>query len=137
MDEFLKKILSDSKSDRFGSQKDNHTIWYNEEGDCLQFQTSNDAIIRDRIDEYLTLYRSAEDDSPIGFQIKDIKALIDKYSVGGIVVKATVNDGKLISVTALLVNILADLGATIIRRQGYAEALRTFPREVDDALVPA
>ena len=137
MEDFLKKIMADSKGSAFGSRKGDAEIWYNEEGDCLQFQLTHVAVVRNRIDDYLTVYRSAVDSAPIGFQLKDIKALIQKYSAGGIVVKAEVDKGKLISVTALLVNILADLGATIMRREGYSEALQSFPKERDQILVPA
>ena len=52
--------------------------WYNPYGDCLVYKMANEAAIADRIDELLTVYRSAEDNRPIGFQIKGVLATIRK-----------------------------------------------------------
>ena len=35
--------------------------WYNQDGDCLVYKMANEASVADRIDELLTIYRSAED----------------------------------------------------------------------------
>ena len=52
--------------------------WYNPYGDCLVYKMANEAAIADRIDELLTVYRSAEDNRPIGFQIKGVLATTRK-----------------------------------------------------------
>ena len=44
--------------------------WYNPDGDCVVYQMVNEAIVADRIDEILTIYRSAITERPIGYQIR-------------------------------------------------------------------
>lgn len=129
----LKDLMEKMQGEKLGSRKNDTQMWYNEEGDCIQFQTEHVAIIRDRIDDYLTIYRSAVNKGAIGFQLKDIKALMRKYYFDNVVVTADVRNNKLISITALLVSILSDsiLMPSISRREGYVEALRTFPKERD------
>ena len=127
------------KNAKLGSHKDKNQIWYNASGDCIQFQTVHDAIVAERIDEYLTIYRSAVNNQPIGFQLKDVKALINKYRFEGIVVKASVSEDALVSATSLLVRILTDSVPSIGRRDGYTEAIETIrdsPKEEDDVKVP-
>ncbi len=46
------------------------------------------ATLGKRIDEFLTLYISMKDKKAIGFQLKDIHALINKYDVDLITVQA-------------------------------------------------
>lgn len=129
----LKDLMEKMQGEKLGSRKNDTQMWYNAEGDCIQFQTEHVAIIRDRIDDYLTIYRSAVNKGVIGFQLKDIKALMRKYCFDSVVVTADVRNNKLISITALLVSILSDSISmpSISRREGYVEALRTFPKERD------
>ena len=39
--------------------------WYNRQGDCLVYQTVDEAAVAERIDALLTIYRSAIEDRPI------------------------------------------------------------------------
>ncbi len=108
-------------------------IWfYNKHGDCLEFHIKDEAIVAERIDEYLTIYHSENNNKVIGFQIKDVKALINKYRFDGLVVKANVQEEKIVSITALLVSMLSESQPTFIRRQGYTEALQSMPKETDN-----
>ena len=137
MDKFIKDIIgSFKKSEKIGSCKSDLPIWYNEQGDCIQFIADQVAEIADRIDDYLTIYRSAEDDKPIGFQLKDVKALIRKFGYKGIQVEALVSQKNLVSVTALLLSAFCDMGPSISRREGYARAIQTLPREADRIPIP-
>lgn len=139
MENFLRELHEAAKSNEFGYQKDQMQIWYNPDGDCLQFQADHVAVIGDRIDDYLTIYRSAETNEPIGFQLKDVMALISKYYYDGIIVKADVDKGKLVCVTALLVRLLSESRPSIIRKEGYTEALeslRILPKESDCFIMP-
>jgi len=53
------------------------TLWYNREGDCVMLLATNEGVVADRIDQYLTLYRSAvENDRVIGIQLKGIRGLM-------------------------------------------------------------
>ena len=62
--------------------------WYNQDGDCLVYKMASEASVADRIDELLTIYRSAEDNRPIGFQIKGIGAIIRKFGLAGLAISS-------------------------------------------------
>lgn len=51
-------------------------FWYNPYGDCLEFYSENVAVVAERIDDIITIYRSAENASPVGCQIKGLNALV-------------------------------------------------------------
>jgi len=111
-----------------GSHK--NSVWYNKEGDCLQFQSEQVAVIGDRIDEFLTVYLSAENKDIIGFQLKDVKALVQKYGLPGIVVDASVKKDQLsISVFALLLRAFGATSKTIKEEMAYSNVIRTVPKE--------
>jgi len=52
--------------------------WYNPYGDCIEYQTIDEAIYGDRVDSLITLHRSIVDDSVIGFQIKGVKRVLQE-----------------------------------------------------------
>ena len=62
--------------------------WYNPYGDCIVYQMADEAVVADRVDELLTVYKSAVDDRPIGYQIKGVAAIIGKFGLDGLVVRA-------------------------------------------------
>ena len=103
--------------------------WYNPHGDCIIYQTVNDAVVANRVDEILTIYLSAVDNRPIGFQIKGVKALIQKFGWDGLSVKSEEMGGELreVSVAAILLAAYEVGPQTIGRRQGYASATFTRP----------
>ena len=133
LDDFIHSLDKEAK---LGSHKDQQAIWYNKAGDCLEFQTVDEPFVAHRVDKYLTLYRSAETNQLIGFKIKDVKALIKKYCFDAMVVGAGVQDKRIISIIALLVNVLAQDDPTIKRREGYTEALRSVPKEAEKVTIP-
>lgn len=134
MEELLRKLAEAKKSKEFGCHRNQLQMWYNPDGDCIQFQTEHVAVIGERIDDYLTIYRSAENNKPIGFQLKDVKALIDKYYFDGIIINAGVKEGKLVSLTALLVRLISESRPSIIRNEGYTEALESLRALPEDSL---
>lgn len=89
----LYKAFNETESER-GSQKDNIEFWYNLHGDCIEFQTVDEAIIADRIDDYLTIYRSLENREPIGFKIKGVRSLLNICGGDAVRVTAT-GEGKM------------------------------------------
>ena len=99
--------------------------WYNPDGDCIVCKIANEASVADRIDEFLTIYRSAEDNRPIGFQVKGVGAIIDKFGLAGLAIACEANAGSMesLSVTALLLAAYEDRPFTLGRRIGYAEAM--------------
>jgi len=109
--------------------------WYNPDGDCIVYQLVDEAIIAERIDELLTIYRSAIDRRPIGFQVKGVAAIIKSFGLAGMVVSSSIDKDKseLISVAALLLAAYERGPRTIKRRQAYASAMecpsehRTIP----------
>jgi len=99
--------------------------WYSQDGDCLVYKMANEASIADRIDELLTIYRSAEDSCPIGFQIKGIAAIIGRFGLAGLSIssKCDAEAVRSVSIAALLLAAYEDRPFTLSRRIGYAEAM--------------
>ncbi|MBU0718742.1 MAG: hypothetical protein KJ749_10875 [Planctomycetes bacterium] len=99
--------------------------WYNPHGDCLVCKKANEASIADRIDECLTIYRSVDDKRPIGFQIKGVCAMIQKFGFAGLAIacESTTESVKSVSIAALLLAAYEDRPFTLGRRLGYAEAM--------------
>jgi len=102
--------------------------WYNPHGDCVVFQMANEAIVADRVDEVLTIYRSACDNRAIGFQIKGVAALIRRLGLEGFMIRSETDECKLISVSALLLAAYEHGPLTINRRMAYASVLDNPPR---------
>src|SRR5438046_2832221 len=102
--------------------------WYNPDGDCIIYQTTDEAIVADRIDESLTIYNSVESGKAIGYQIKGVAAIIKRFGWDGIKVKWSEggeHELQSVSVHALLLAAY-DIGPrTIGRRKGYANALES------------
>ncbi len=126
------------KSKEFGSGKDTAKIWYNSVGDCIQFKTDHVPSMRKRIDEYLTLYLTLEDQKPIGFQLKDVHALINKYEIDLFAVQAeyTPADKKLISITTLILKAFSKMPANPNRISGYTDAFNTIVKDEDKVEIP-
>ena len=103
--------------------------WYNQDGDCITYQMADEAIVAERVDDILTVYRSAIDNRPIGFQIKSVIAIIKKFGLDGLWVSSETRDGetKRISVTALLLAAYEDGFQTIGRRRAYASVMKLPP----------
>jgi hypothetical protein len=104
--------------------------WYNGAGDCIVFQTTDEAFVAERVDEVLTIYRSIEKNTPIGYQIKGVKALTEKFGWAGLRVDCK-NEGDEItevSISALLLGAYEQGPKTIGRRRGYASAFDSCDR---------
>lgn len=99
--------------------------WYCPHGDYLVYKMANEAAVADRIDELLTIYRSAEDNRPIGFQIKGVAAIIGKFGLAGLAVapETDAKSMKSVSIVAMLLAAYEDRPFTLGRRIGYAEAM--------------
>ena len=99
--------------------------WYNPYGDCLVFACVDEARVADRIDDFLTIYRSAIDDRPIGYQIKGVKAVIKRFGLSGLEVIDTHDGDELVgvSIAGVLLAAYEDGPATVFRREGYTIAL--------------
>lgn len=122
-DHFLKDFVS-GLSGQGGPPKP----WYNPDGDCIIYQTTDEAIVADRIDESLTIYRSAESEKAIGFQIKGVAAIVKRFGWEGIRVEWCEDDDHevtSVSTYALLLAAYDGGPRTIGRRRGYADALQS------------
>jgi len=116
--------------------------WYNPHGDCIVYKIADEAVVAERIDDLLTVYNSAVDNRPIGFQIKGVRAIIQKLSLDGLAVVSQAKAGavKSISIVALLLAAYEERDPTLARRRAYASAMecqekkQTIPA---DALQPA
>jgi hypothetical protein len=99
--------------------------WYNPDGDCIVYKMADEAVVADRVDELLTVYHSAVDNRPIGFQIKGVHAIIKKLGLDGLRV-ASESDAagvKGISIAALLLAAYEEGEPTVARRKSYASAM--------------
>ncbi len=78
--------------------------WYNPDGDCIIYKMADEAVVAERVDELLTVYNSAVDDRPIGFQIKGVHAIVSKFGLDGLaaVSVAHADGGETISPWRLL-----------------------------------
>jgi hypothetical protein len=83
------------------------------------------AVVADRIDELLTLYRAADTNKVIGFKIKGIHALAQKHGWNAITIQAEESQGEIrkISVAALVLAAFGSGPRTVSRLQGYAQAV--------------
>ena len=104
--------------------------WYNADGDCIVYQKVDEAIVADRIDNVLTLYRSAITQKVIGFQIKGVAALAKKYGFDGVLVERKESGDEVvqISLTAILLAAYGQGPMTIGRRLGYTDAFESSPK---------
>jgi len=112
-----------------GEQRFVSEPWYNSDGDCIEYQTADEAVVSDRIDDILTIYRSVETDKPIGFKIKGIQAILRKFGYDGLAVQLEQDgtDVKFISITTLLLAAYEEGPLNIKRRSAYSRVL--VPRE--------
>lgn len=100
--------------------------WYNPDGDCIIYKMADEAVVAERVDELLTVYNSAVDDRPIGFQIKGVHAIVSKFGLDGLAVASEANaDGvKSISIALLLLAAYEEGPRTLGRRRAYAAAIQ-------------
>jgi len=99
--------------------------WYNPHGDCVVFQIADEAFVAERVDELLTIYNSAIDERPIGFQIKGVLAMIRKLGLDGLAFTSEADSRKVkrISIVALLLAAYEERPATVRRRKAYARVM--------------
>jgi len=100
--------------------------WYNPYGDCIVFKIADEAVVAERVDELLTVYNSAVDNRPIGFQIKGVHGIIRRFGLEGLAVspEADAKSVKSISIMALLLAAYEEHAPTVGRRKGYAAAMQ-------------
>lgn len=108
-----------------GRQEFRTEPWYNPHGDCIIYQTADEAVVRDRVDELLTIYRSAVDNRPIGFQVKGVMAIIRKFGLYGIAVESESKGDRIksVSLAALLLAAYENGPMNLRRREAYAGAM--------------
>jgi hypothetical protein len=116
--------------------------WYNPAGDCIIYQFADEAVVAERVDEVLTIYRSALSNKPIGYQIKGVAALTKRFGWEGVLVECKRNADELheVSLSALLLAAYEQGPKTIGRRRAYADAFDSLadkPRIRADDLTPA
>jgi len=134
---FLADMMKDQGAPTFRAEP-----WYNPDGDCIIYKMADEAVVADRVDDLLTIYRSAVDNRPIGFQIKGVAAIINKFGFAGLAVssEATAASVRSVSIGALLLAAYEERPFTVDRRIGYAAAMG-FPVEKNemamDELQPA
>ena len=112
-----------------GESREAPRPWYNRAGDCLIYQLRADVeIVADRIDQVLTIYRALDTGKAIGFQIKGVSAIVNKFGFDAIGISTSQigDEIKEVSVIALVMAAFEDGPHSISRLQGYTEAVSTF-----------
>ncbi|MDR2438022.1 MAG: hypothetical protein LBE12_01455 [Planctomycetaceae bacterium] len=69
-------------------------VFYNKDGDSLEFYISSNDFYSERIDDYLTLLLDMDSDVMAGFIIKNIKQICEKVSASQSAWEFVVNDGN-------------------------------------------
>jgi len=105
--------------------------WYNPDGDCIIYQTADEAVVADRLDEVVTIYRSAITGKALGYQIKGVAAIVKKFGLDGIAIETKEQGEELteFSLHALLLAAYEGGPKTIRRRRAYAEAFQTVSQQ--------
>ena len=119
-----------------GAQQFRAEPWYNPHGDCLVYRAADEAVVADRVDGILTIYRSAVDNRPIGFQIKGVMAIVARFGLDALTVESDVEgrEVKGISIQALLLAAYEQFPRSVRRRKAYAEVMGpSSPSETLDA----
>jgi len=117
-------FIDEIRSEMDGPEEFRVRPWYNPYGDCIVFHASEEAGYADRVDGVLTLYRSLDTGSVIGFQVKGVSAIVEKSESNGMAVQAKGEgeDVHEITISLLLVMALSEEELTDDRRKAYAEA---------------
>lgn len=110
-----------------GPQEFRPQPWYNPDGDCIIYQISDEAFVAHRIDDMLTIYRSAAGDRIIGFQIKGVHAILKKSGWEGLSVSSEIGSSRVksVSIAAMLLAAYEEKPFTMGRRRGYASAMQS------------
>jgi hypothetical protein len=130
MEHFLKEFVD-------GEPEFKPEPWYNPDGDCIVYQMADEAVVAERIDEILTIYRSADDNRAIGYQIKGVAALARKFGWDGLRCESleVEDEGGRVSLAALLLAAYEIGPKTINRRLAYASAIQHPVSIAQDELV--
>jgi hypothetical protein len=105
--------------------------WYNPDGDCIIYQTSDEAIVAERVDELLTIYRSAITGKSIGCQIKGVNAIMTLFGLGAVSLECRQSGQEIteISLSMFLLAAYEKGPKTIRRRAAYADAFSSSGRD--------
>jgi hypothetical protein len=125
-----KHFLNDFVSGQSGFRAE---PWYNPYGDCIVYQTQNEAVVADRIDSLLTVYRSASDNTPIGFQIKGVRALLEKFGLDAVAIMSEETAGKIQRISVALLLLMAFKYGDVTREmlQAYADVISSSKVETE------
>lgn len=88
LDEFVRELESEEVVD--GGVCMINQPWYNAYGDCIEFKVCGDAYYAERVDDFITIFRHHEDNRPIGYQIKSVASLIEKFPIDGLEISTEV-----------------------------------------------
>ncbi len=127
LDEYVKEL---QESGDYVSDEIVGSIWFNPAGDCAMFLSVNEGVIAERIDEYLTIYQSANDDRTIGFQIKGVLGLLAEFGYDAAQIDAVIDENDEVSKVTLNMLLLKSYESrpiTVSRRKAYAEAMTSLP----------
>jgi len=101
--------------------------WYNPYGDCVVYQCVPEARIAERVDGILTLYRSAIDRRVIGFQIKGVQAIMEKFDFDALALRSTEHEGRIVRIAVVMLVLAA---VTVSPEPRTVDSLRAYHEAV-------
>lgn len=110
--------------------------WYNPYGDCVVCRAAEEAVVAERVDPFLTIYRSAEDNRVTGFQVKDVRAIMDKLGANVLAIQAESPRDAIVSLRVLLLAALRVSEQSPSREmfQAYDEVITKVCQGEDEAV---
>ena len=75
----LEAVLQDSEINALLEQGFQQTAYYDADGDCVEFLAENVAYHGKRLDQWVTVFLSDDDDRLVGCFIKNFAVLLRKY----------------------------------------------------------
>lgn len=125
LDEFVASIKE--QGDEKGCLKEKREPWYCKNGDYVEYLATDEAYVARRIDTFLTIYYSVENEHAIGFQLKGIAEMLKQLDIEGLIVSSEWKKGSMVSLSALLVMAIEEATPSISSRVAYTEAVKLKP----------
>ena len=129
-DDFMNNLLkiADKEPEEFKP-----FAYHNQDGDCVEFFVKPDSYYAERVDGFLTVYRSRKNKEVIGSLLKNIKHIIGKYPGFSI----EIHDGKVHLAALFLAGLWSqahkDKNCTVVRRiyQSLVESAKNIDAEAE------
>ncbi len=98
-------------------------------GDCIELFFEDTDSYSDRVDCWLTVYKSFDDDKVVGLMVKNVKSLLSKFDALGLECRVDRDKGNcLIRLQALVANV-PWVESESAQRPPYRDVLKLIPHD--------